>query len=129
MNPPLTPEQSQALQSLASRFTGIPVWFGNFTRHWWALVDDRLYEVTTPAEMRMLLDSLHPMQPATDQPDDHADSPPGAGPYAPSAISPPPRPAPSLPTRAHVAAATPEPARPWLGLTRRYGGLWSPLPA
>jgi hypothetical protein len=39
------------------------MWFGNFTRHWWALVGDRLFEVTTEAELELLLDGLRASQP------------------------------------------------------------------
>jgi hypothetical protein len=47
--PTPAPVRDEALAQLQCRFPGIPVWFGNFTRHWWAVFGDRLFEATTAA--------------------------------------------------------------------------------
>ncbi|GAA2096766.1 hypothetical protein [Actinomadura alba] len=39
------------LHLLRRRFPTVTLWFGHTTRHFWALVDDRLIEATTPQEL------------------------------------------------------------------------------
>lgn len=68
VNPHLEPDQSQALQKLVRRFPGTPVWFGHATLHWWALANDRLFEVATAGELELLLDSLQAPQPYEGRP-------------------------------------------------------------
>jgi hypothetical protein len=62
--PPLPcDEETGALGLLMARFPDVPIWFGNATRHWWALEDDRLIEAVTPEELERVLAYLHPWQP------------------------------------------------------------------
>src|ERR1700754_511802 len=42
---------SYELHLLRRRFPTVTLWFGNATRHFWALVDDRLIEAKTPQEL------------------------------------------------------------------------------
>jgi hypothetical protein len=56
-------EETDALGLLMARFPDVPIWFGNATRRWWALEDDRLIEAVTPEELERVLACLHPWQP------------------------------------------------------------------
>ena len=47
---PSAAERAVATQ-LRHRFPTVPVWFGEHTRHWWALAADRLVEAGTPQEL------------------------------------------------------------------------------
>ncbi|GAA2120656.1 hypothetical protein GCM10009780_80920 [Actinomadura alba] len=46
------------LKMLRARFPDVTTWFGAATRHWWALIDDRLVEADTPTELARMLDSI-----------------------------------------------------------------------
>jgi hypothetical protein len=59
-------EETDALGLLTARFPDVPIWFGNATRHWWALEGDRLIEAVTPEELELVLACLHPWQPHPD---------------------------------------------------------------
>jgi hypothetical protein len=55
--------QAMALHLLRRRFPGTPVWFGSFTRRWWALEGDRLIEAATAEELGRVLDGLRALRP------------------------------------------------------------------
>lgn len=44
------PIQRAEIRDLQTRF-GVVAWFGHFTRHWWALDDNRLVEGANPARL------------------------------------------------------------------------------
>lgn len=85
MTPAYLPDDpAAAVAVLQEAFPGVPIWFGGFTRHYWAHVGDRLVEADHPAQPAHVLDDLTSSQPR--RPRDgrmvHAPSP-GAGPYGP----------------------------------------------
>src|SRR4051794_27889623 len=45
---PSAADPAAALRLLERRFPATPVWFGPYTRNWWALSNDRLIEAETP---------------------------------------------------------------------------------
>jgi hypothetical protein len=52
----LTVDPALALDILRRRFPGLCLWFGNSTRHWWAVVDGDLLEAGTPEELGRRID-------------------------------------------------------------------------
>jgi hypothetical protein len=57
---PVTPlEPAAAVAALRRRFPGTQIWFGNFTRRYWAIfAGEQLIEATDPDELGRMLESL-----------------------------------------------------------------------
>src|SRR5712691_6442752 len=49
---------SDGQAALASRFTGVPAWFGRSTLHWWALAGGKLLAAPSAQELASLLDRV-----------------------------------------------------------------------
>jgi hypothetical protein len=82
-----------ALRQVMRRFPATPIWFGPWTRRWWALTADRLVEAETPAALGYALAACADPAAAPHVP--HVLHVP-SGPPAPgsvSAVRPPRRPA------------------------------------
>lgn len=47
-----------AVAKLRTRFPGVSIWYGNYTRRYWAIVAGQLVEATSAAELRSMLNSL-----------------------------------------------------------------------
>ncbi|GAA2096404.1 hypothetical protein [Actinomadura alba] len=75
------------LNLLRSRFPSIPLWFGQATRHFWALVDDRLVEAKTPEQLASAITDTRVWPPRGERLDNgpvRRSSPSSAtGPYGP----------------------------------------------
>lgn len=48
-------DPDQIRRDLEAAFPGVRAWLGEYTGHWWALVNDRLVEAVTP---RLLADEI-----------------------------------------------------------------------
>ncbi|MBC6467510.1 hypothetical protein [Actinomadura alba] len=48
---------------LQEAFPDVPIWYGRFTRHYWALVGDQLLEAHHPAQLARILDDLTSSRP------------------------------------------------------------------
>ncbi|NVI86943.1 hypothetical protein [Actinomadura sp. BRA 177] len=44
-------DPDQIRRDLEAAFPGVRAWFGEYTGHWWALVNDRLVEADTPRQL------------------------------------------------------------------------------
>ena len=115
------------LHLLRRRFPTVILWFGQSTRHFWALVDDRLIEAETPQELANAITDARVWPPGGSRPGHRqvreAPSPGAAGPYGPK-ITEATRPATMSHARGSVAlVASPEGRR----RRRRLGSARSPL--
>lgn len=43
-----------------AHFPGVPIWFGNFTGRYWAIVVGQLVEAATASDLRWIFDSFAP---------------------------------------------------------------------
>ncbi|GAA2119676.1 hypothetical protein [Actinomadura alba] len=124
-----------ALAALRQRFAGIPIWFGQYTGHYWALVDRAGFvEGYTAADLAEQLSNLTRNQPPPIGRTVRVPSP-GAGSYGPLLMSAaaPSTPS-STPRRGRSGAAAPSPPhrrRPgrWAPLRHRIGFWLAPVPA
>ncbi|GAA2118758.1 hypothetical protein [Actinomadura alba] len=126
-----TERPSAALAALRQRFAGIPIWFGQYTGHYWALLGDTFVEGYNPADLADQLSNR--TQPPIGR---TARVPsPGAGSYGPPQMSAAARPTPPpAPRRAMSRAAAPSPPnrrRPgrWWPTRHRIGSWLAPVPA
>ncbi|MGH3389103.1 MAG: hypothetical protein ACRDOO_09525 [Actinomadura sp.] len=52
-----------AVARLRERFVGVPIWFGNSTRRFWAVLGGQLVEAADAAELDRVLNGARPLQP------------------------------------------------------------------
>lgn len=109
-----------ALAALRQRFAGIPIWFGQCTGHYWAMVGSALVEGCNPADLADQLSNLTRKQPPIGR--TVRVPSPGAGPYGPPLMSAaaPSTPS-SAPRRGLSGAAAPSPPN------RRGRDQWAPI--
>jgi hypothetical protein len=83
--PPQDPHEAaigDGQAALASRFTGVPAWFGRSTMQWWALSDGKLVAASTAQELASLLG--HVMNPTPPWPPSATDTSSAAARTAPA---------------------------------------------
>jgi hypothetical protein len=115
------------LHLLRRRFPTVILWFGQATRHFWALVDDRLIEAESPQELANAITDAR-VWPPREVRSGHrqvweAPSPGAAGPYGPKTAEATRPAVMSYPRRTTTFVASPEMRR----RRRELGSTRSPL--
>jgi hypothetical protein len=57
-------DSAVAVAMLRARFPGVPIWFGDFTGRYWAIVVGQLVEAATASDLRWILWILDSFAPA-----------------------------------------------------------------
>src|SRR4051812_29100982 len=103
---PSAADPAAALRLLERRFPATPVWFGPYTRNWWALSNDRLIEAETPRALGEAIAAAAeaPVRPAAPARPPARTRPPrrSGGAWSPPAATVPPGARPAEPAPAPV---------------------------